>query len=85
MVTFKDITYPELEAKFSIMKFPKEFRLSSFEYITNVEKYVESHLGYLKHHWGNVLFLPCLERLINLKDKLDGLRDRSAHNLKEEI
>lgn len=66
------MTILELETYFNSVELPKEMRVSNFEYIHDVKKFVESHLSYLKHNPGNKLFEPYYNRLIELKNKLEN-------------
>ena len=45
-----------------------EIRLSDFEYIHDVPRFIDAHLATLKAHTGNKRYLPYWERLVNLAE-----------------
>ena len=47
----------------SLPELPKDFKLSECETITDVERFVEVHVSFLKANTGNRLFLPYYHRL----------------------
>ena len=48
-----------------------EIRLSQCEIITDVQKFITSHLAYVKRHNGKMTFEPYLLRLEKMKNILD--------------
>ncbi len=61
----------KLEAFFNSIELPSdEIRLSQCEVISDVQKFISSHLGYAKRYNGNMTFEPYLMRLEKLKNIL---------------
>lgn len=62
----------KLKAFFNSIDLPSgEIRLSQCEVITDVQKFVNSHLEYVKRHNGKMTFEPYLLRLEKMKNILD--------------
>ena len=61
------MTLTDLETYFKTATLPKQVRLSQCETITNMDKFINSHIEVLKSNSGNVAYLPFWERLIKLK------------------
>jgi hypothetical protein len=64
------MSLPDLEQFFNSVSLPKEVRLSQCETITDVKKFVRSHLDVLKANSGNPAYMPFYERLLKLKEIL---------------
>lgn len=63
----------KLKAFFNSIDLPTdEIRLSQCEIITDVQKFVNSHLAYVKRHNGKMTFEPYLLRLEKMKNILDA-------------
>ncbi len=63
----------KLETFFNSIDLPTdEIRLSQCEVITNVQKFITSHLACVKRHNGNITFEPYLLRLEKMKNILDA-------------
>lgn len=60
----------ELEKLFSAAKYKKSYFLNDWSEILNPEKFVKSHLSYIKANFKKSLFFPYLERLRVLKSQL---------------
>ena len=61
----------KLETFFNSVELPSdEIRLSQCEVISDVQKFISSHLGYAKRYNGNMTFEPYLMRLEKLKNIL---------------
>ena len=61
----------KLETFFNSIDLPTdEIRLSQCEVITDVQKFISSHFGYVKRYNGNMTFEPYLMRLEKLKNIL---------------
>ena len=63
------ITLEQLEA--SLKTDLTEIRLSDFEYIHDLPKFIDGHLSMLKAHSGEKRFLPYWERLVNLAELIN--------------
>lgn len=62
----------KLETFFNSVELPSdEIRLSQCEVISDVQKFISSHLGYAKRYNGNMTFEPYLTRLEKLKNILN--------------
>ncbi len=62
----------KLKAFFNSIDLPTgEIRLSQCEVITDVQKFITSHLKYLEQYNGNMTFEPYLLRLEKLRNILD--------------
>lgn len=62
----------KMETFFNSIDLPSgEIRLSQCEVITDIQKFVNSHLAYVKRHNGNITFEPYLLRLEKMKNILD--------------
>jgi hypothetical protein len=64
------MSLPDIEQFFNSVSLPKEVKLSKFETIIDVKKFVRSHLEVLKSNSGNVAYMPFYERLLKLKEIL---------------
>lgn len=63
----------KLEAFFNSIDLPTdEIRLSQCEVIIDVQKFITSHLEYVKRYNGNITFEPYLLRLEKMKNILDA-------------
>lgn len=63
----------KLKAFFNSIDLPTdEIRLSQCEIITDVQKFITSHLAYVKRHNGKMTFEPYLLRLEKMKNILDA-------------
>lgn len=63
----------ELENYFKSKKLPNKININKYSEIINVQKFVNSHLQFLKGNSGKKTFIPYYTRLIELKDKIDKL------------
>lgn len=63
-------TIKELEDFFN-QDIPEVVVLNPVETIVDTNKFISSHIGYLKANSGNARYLPYYDRLIALKKKLD--------------
>lgn len=62
-----------LKAFFNSIDLPTdEIRLSQCEVITDVQKFITSHLSYVKQYNGDITFEPYLLRLEKIKNILDA-------------
>lgn len=62
----------KLKAFFNSIDLPSgEIRLSESEVITDVQKFITSHLSYVKRYNGRMTFEPYLLRLEKMKNILD--------------
>lgn len=62
----------EIEKFFSTHETPGRVRLNSWSLIVNVDLFLSSHLCMVKHHNGNKVYLPYLERLFELKKIIEN-------------
>lgn len=63
------MTLSELEKYFSEANLPEEpIQLDKHTKITNVRKFVDSHLEVLRGNSGNKTFMPYYNRLMKLKN-----------------
>jgi len=63
----------KLKAFFNSIDLPTdEIRLSQCEVITDVQKFITSHLSYVKRYNGDITFEPYLLRLEKMKNILDA-------------
>ena len=67
----------ELETYFNSIDLPKEIRLTKQEYITDVSKFIRSHITIYKANEGKRKFKPYLDRLESLKQILKLRNDDS--------
>lgn len=51
----------------------KEVRLNQCETITDIPKFIETHIAYLKNNSGNKIYLPYYNRLCQLKTIITAL------------
>lgn len=66
------MTLKDLKEFFASVELPTEMRLSDYEYITDVQMFVASHINFLEHNSGNKRFMPYYKRLVKLKEKLES-------------
>ena len=62
---------PELKEYFNSVTLPKEIRISDFEYIHDVRKFVDAHIEVLENHSGIRIYKPYFDRLVELKNKIE--------------
>lgn len=65
----------DLQLHFSRTELPDSIRVSVFEEITDVPKFVNSHLSMCRANEGNYRFEPYLDRLQELKITLSNLKN----------
>lgn len=61
----------ELEAFFAKKKLPKEVQLDAGAKITDVSRFVESHLTVLRNNLDMTIYEVFYQRLIQLKEKIN--------------
>ena len=73
----KEWPIDKLEAKLKTMEIPKTLKLSDCEFISDTDKFIESHVAYARENNGNPVFKPYYDRLVKLYKKAakSGLND----------
>jgi hypothetical protein len=61
-----------LENEFKAMQLPQSIILSKGIEITDVPKFIQSHISYLRNNSGNVAYMPYFTRLQQVYFKLNG-------------
>lgn len=62
-----------LENFFKKAKLPDQVQLNVCEKITDIPKFIETHLTIIKKQSGKRAYLPYYERLVRLKNKLENI------------
>lgn len=63
----------EIEAFFNTVKLPKEpIQLCKGTTILDCKRFIDNHLGNVKANKGKIRFKPYLERLLTLKNIING-------------
>jgi hypothetical protein len=68
-----EVRAKELKAYFESVELPKTLELNKSELITNVEKFIQSHLQVVLHNSKNKVFKPYLDRLEQVKTIIKAL------------
>lgn len=69
----RDQEIAELEKFFASVTLPiSPIKLNAYSTITDVQKFISGHMGYLKADNGHIAILPYFERLQALKKILTG-------------
>ena len=65
----------ELEDFFAERKLPEKVRLDSWNMIVDCKLFVDTHMSIVHYHNGNDVYLPYLNRLIEIKNILQNGRE----------
>lgn len=61
----------QLDTYFSSVKLPESIWLNNWTFVSNVCKFVESNMCYLKANSGNKTFYPYYKQLVELINKIE--------------
>ena len=67
----------ELEVWFNNTNLPSEIILNGHTKIKNVDRMVKTHIAYLRNNSGNLNYMPYYERLLLVKELIEGAGKRN--------